>query len=452
MGVFLFPEIDRSVVISYISPTDMPHTTITHLPKSEVKIEFEVSVDLAQPYLKEAVREMSEARPIPGFRPGKAPYEEIKKAFGEMRIYEAALERIVRAEYARAIVGEKLAPIASPTVNVDALTPGQPIKFHIIVPVEPTMTTAPDLSACTVKKAAVDVKETDVDEAVEELRKMRREEVKVERAATLEDLVLIDLEMTRDGVALEGGTGRDYRVYLKEQHYIPGFAKELEGISAGETRTFTLQFPEEHFQKHLSGQPVDFKATATGVFELRMPTADDAFAKGVGLETLTALREKLKENMTLERSHKANEAAEIEMLEKLTDAAAFTEIPEVLVNEEVRRMMNELQQGVEEQGMKWEDYLSNLKKTADALKLDFVPQALRRIKTAVLIKSFAKQQNIQVEQKELDEEQDRILSGIKPTDHETRAQVSSPEFRDYIAVQIRNRKTLQWIKEQCVKE
>jgi trigger factor len=179
---------------------------------------------------------------------------------------------------------------------------------------------------------------------------------------------------------------------------------------------------------------------------------DDDFAKAIGFDTLALLQAKIQENMGLEAKQKADEAAEIELLEKLVDSSTFSDVPEMLVSQEVNRMIQELQSGIDEQGMKWEDYLSSIKKTTDQLKQDFLAPAVRRIKTAVLIKHFAKEQQIEVTKEELDQEQDRLLKGIKPSDTESRLRVASPEFRDYMTVQLRNRKTLEWLKKECIQE
>lgn len=430
----------------------MPQTTVTRLPKSEIKISFLVTVDEAKPYLEEAAKDISSSKPLPGFRPGKAGYDEVKRAFGEMTIWQAALERLVRAFYIKTLLTENIDTVGSPAITVDQLTPGQDIKFTIIAPVEPLIEEFPDLTKCKVALKKVSIDEKRVDDVIGEMRKMRRSESRVDRPATLEDLVIIDLEMKKNHVILEGGTGRDYRVYLAEDHYIPGFSKQLEGIKEGEERTFTLPFPAEHFQKHLAGQEVDFTAKAKSVFELTLPEVNDDFAKAIGLDTVEKLREKLKENLVAEAEHKAKEAAEIELLEKLVDATKFGEAPDLLVNEEVRRMIAELEHGVEEQGMKWDEYLSSLKKTKDELKLDFVPQAIRRIQTAVLVKHLAKKQEITATDEEVDAEVDRILDQLKPNDTETRERVTSPEYRDYIGIQLRNRKTIEWIKGQCISE
>jgi trigger factor len=430
----------------------MPDIIVKELPKSEVEISFEVSPEEAKPYLDETAKDISTAKPLPGFRPGKATYEEIRRAYGEMTVWEAALERIVRAFYVRTILEKEIDTVGSPAISVGQLTPGQPIKFTVTAPVEPKVTKFPDFENCQVDLKRKEITDEQVANAVDELRRMRRTEARVDRPATEDDLVIIDLEMKKDRVPVEGGAGRDYRIYLKENQYIPGFAKELVGIKEGDERTFTLPFPEEHYQKHLAGKDVEFTATSKGVFELQLPDANDEFAKTLGLQTIDELRGKLKENITIEENRRADEAAEVEMLEKLANQSSFSEVPEILINEEVRRMMHELQHGVEEQGMKWDDYLSSIKKSANDLRMELIPQAIRRIQTAVLIKQIAKKEGMKVTDQEVDEEVDRILNSLRSGDKETRDRVTSPEYRDYIATQMRNRKVLEWLKEKCIKE
>jgi trigger factor len=262
-------------------------------------------------------------------------------------------------------------------------------------------------------------------------------------------MLLIDLDIKKDGVPLGGGTSKNYRVYLNEPHYIPGFAEQLVGAKKGDVKTFTLPFPSEHYQKHLAGQNVDFTATVHDVYELALPTLDDAFAKGLGLESVEKLRELLMANMTKEAEEKADEAAEIELLEKLVDGSTFSEIPDLLVNEEVRRMYGELEHSAEHQGMNMADYLAQLKKTADEIKLDMVPQAIRRVHTAVLVKEIAKKEGVDIADEEVNAEVDRILEGVQ--DKETRERVSSPDYRDYVAAQMKNRAALKIIKAKGIK-
>ncbi|MDO8583829.1 MAG: trigger factor, partial [bacterium] len=215
----------------------MQEPIITELPKAQTKLEFTISPEEAKPYLEEAVKDLTTAKPLPGFRPGKATYEDVKRAYGEMKIWETALERIVRAFYVRTVLEKEIDTVGSPEIAVEQLVPGQDIKFSATAPVSPRITKLADISACKVKPKDVAITDQQVTDAIGEMQKMRRTEARVERSATMEDLVLIDLEMKKDHVVLDGGTGKDYRVFLGEEHYIPGFTKELEGIKAGDERT-----------------------------------------------------------------------------------------------------------------------------------------------------------------------------------------------------------------------
>jgi trigger factor len=262
-------------------------------------------------------------------------------------------------------------------------------------------------------------------------------------------MIVVDLEMKKDGVVLDGGTSADYKIYLNEPHYIPGFTDHVLGQKKGDVKTFEVTFPKDHYQKHLAGKPVSCTVTVKDVFELRLPALDDEFAKGLGMESLEKLKELLTSNLTKEAEQKADEASEIELLEKLVRGSKFGEIPDLLINEEVRRMVHELEHAAEHQGMNFKDYLSQLKKSTDQLRLEMVPRAIERVQTAVMIKEVAKREDVKVTDEELDAEIDRILSGVE--DKDTRERVSSPDYREYVAAQMRNRKTLDILKKKGIK-
>jgi trigger factor len=427
----------------------MQEPTINQPPKSRVELKFVVTPEEAQPYLDKAAEDLQSQKAIKGFRPGKAPYSAVKAEFGEMKIWETALERIVRARYVHTIVEKNIEAVGSPEISVDTLTPGQDIAFTVRAAVMPTAEKIAEYSKPLVKKELVSVKTEEVDAAVQELQKMRRKEMIVDVSATKEHMVEIDMEMKKDNVAIEDGAAQKYRVYLNEEHYIPGFAKQLVGLKRGEDKTFELELPKEHYNKNLAGKKLSFVVHVHDVYELALPKLDDAFAGELGFDTFAKLREALQENLLKEKRQKSEEAAEVELLETLTKESRFSDIPELLVNEEVRRMFDELMQAAESQGMKKEDYLAQLKKTPDEIKLDMVPRALDRIKVAVLIRAIATQEKIDVTDKELDTEVDRVLSGLKDNT-ELRERVSSPEYRDYMRTQMKNRKTIELLKEKAI--
>jgi trigger factor len=434
-----------------IGKLSMNQPTVEKLPGSKVRMTFTVTPEQARPYIDEAARSLSEAKPVAGFRPGKAPYAEVAKQFGEMRVWETALERIVRASYMRAILDNDLDTVGSPEVSVEKLVPGSDMRFTVTAPVAPTVQKMAEYDKERVEYKERGVKDEEVEKAIHDLRMMQRKEVASANPLAKTGVAVIDLEMKKDGVIVEDGSARDYRVYMGEEHYIPGFTDKLLGMKQDEERTFTLPFPKEHFQKHLAGRDVEFTARAKQVYTLELPEADDAFAASLGQENMEALRNVIRTNLGLEERARAMDKAEIELLEKLVDETSFSEIPEILVNEEVRKMLNELERSVRERGMKIEDYLTSIKKTMDNLRLEFVPQAMRRIRAATLIKEVAKREAIGVTDAEADAEIDRILQGVPGDDKDTRERVASPEYREYVAIVMRNRKTLDVLKKKGIK-
>ncbi|MFA4954965.1 MAG: trigger factor [Patescibacteria group bacterium] len=426
-------------------------SNITHLPKSRVELKFSVTPEEARPYLEQAAIDISTARPIKGFRPGKAGFDDVVREYGEALVWETALERIVRAKYVKTVLDEDLETIGSPEIGVGKLVPNQDMDFTVTATLMPKVSNLADYSQQLVVHKIREIKDAEVDAALTDLRKMRRTETITDQPAGAEDLAVIDLEIKQDGVIVEGGVSRDYKVYLGEQHYIPGFSHELIGVTKGQEKSFELEFPKDHYNKQLAGKKTSFVAKIKEVFKLDLPALDDEFAKTLGFETLDKLKAQLKQNLQTEADEKSNEAAEIEMLDKLVKNSKFNEIPELLVNQEVHRMQHEMESALEERGVNMNDYLTSLKKTHDQLMLDLVPQAIQRVQTAVLLKAVAKQEKCEVEEKEVDEEIDRIMAFTKPEDKESREQIASPEYRDYVMSRMKNRKTLELLKQKTIK-
>lgn len=427
--------------------------TINELPGSKIELKFTVTPEEAQPFIDATVEEVGKEKQVPGFRPGKAPKEEIVKLIGgEMQLLQLALERIVRTNFVKAVLDKKYETIGSPEIAVDQLTPGQDIIFTCTVAIMPQIRQAHKVEEPFVDIKVKDVKEEEVEKAIEELRAMRRKEVVSLKPAQKEGMVLVDMEMKRDGVLLEGGQAKDYRIYLNENHYIPNLAEQLIGVNKGDKKEFTLPFPEDHFDKTYAGKDIDFTVDVKEVYEIHLPEVDDEFVKQLGLESAEALKKLLRKNLRMENERRALEVAEIELLETLVEKSTYTEVPEILLKEETRRMFEEMRQDIESRGGKMEDYLTSLKKSADEFKLEMLPTAEKRVKTAVYVKHVAKENEIEVAQEELDQEIDRVLEAANDQDEETKERISSPEYREYVGNMMRNRKTLEHLKDKGIKE
>ena len=428
----------------------MSQKNITRVSGSQVKIDFVVTPDEAKPYLDQAVIDISTHSPLKGFRPGKATYENIARAYGEMKIWQQAFEKIARAQFMSSALAEDLDTIGTPSLEMEKLVPGNNIEFSMTVDILPSVERLADYSKTLLKWKPRVINEKDIADALKEMQNMHRVEVVADHEAKKEDLVVVDLDILKDNVLIEGGTSRGFKVYMNEAQYIPGFSDKLLGVKSGEERNFELPFPEDHFNKMLAGQQVKFNVTVKDIYELQLPDVNDAFAKKLGIDSLDTLKELLKKNIQDEANKKTDQSCEIELMDILIAKSAFSQIPELLINEEVRRMLLELEKGVDDQGMKMEDYLVSIKKTKDQLRVEFIPQAIKRIQSAILLKEIGKQEKCAVAEKDVDTEIDRILETIKQTDTETRERVSSPEYREYITSSMKNRNVLHLLKTKVV--
>ncbi len=424
---------------------------IEQLPKNQVKFTITVPLDEMRPFLEEAATHLSEHSSIPGFRPGKAGYDVVKQRFGEMKIYEEALERIVRKTYIEAVDGNNIETVGSPKIDVVKLAPDNNLIFTAEVTRMPQITRLADFRNLSVKTKTVDVSEKDMGLALKDIQRMQTKEIRGTTTETLgtSDKAVLSVNMKKDGVSIEGGQSPNHSVFLNEDYYIPGFKEQLVGMKEGEQRTFTLEFPKEHAQSMLAGKPVDFEVTLKELYHLSCPELNNEFAASIGQKDFATLKQLISENIRRERTKEEKMRQEKDLLETIAKESRFEDIPDLLLNEEINRMIQELTHRIEEQGLSFEDYLKHLKKTVAELKMEFTPQAILRVKVALLVREIGKREKITVETKELDEELDKFAAEYESKEEKQR--VYSPTFREYMETMLRNRKVVELLRGIMVK-
>lgn len=402
--------------------------------------------------MRETAVHASEHLTIPGFRPGKAPYDVVKKHVGDMKLLEQSLEGLIRDAFIKAMIKENLETVGQPLFNVEKMAPENELIFTAEIALHPKVTKIADYKKAVIEKKDTTPKKKEIDQAKKDLARMQTKEVRAEKGHAIAkgDKAVVALGMKKEGVPVEGGESQNHAIYTAEEHYIPGFVEEVLGLKEDESKTFTLTFPKEHYQKHLSGAEIEFTVDVKEIFKLEAPALDDEFAKSVGLTTAKELDEKLNENLKIENEAEEARRQEKEVLEHLAKKSTFETIPDLLVNQEIDKMTHELEHQVKSQGLEFDQYLAQMNKSLTDLKLDFTPTALTRIKVGILLKAISEAEKIEVDSKELDEELDKVAEYYKDNE-EARKQVFEPQYRDYVEQQLRNKKTIEFLKENMVK-
>jgi len=427
----------------------MSHTVQT----DKNKVTFTVTIPAAEVEvaMKEAATRISEDTKIPGFRPGKADYETIKQRVGEMKILEEATEGLVRAAFLKALLEEKIETVGQPFFNMNKVAPGNDMQFTAEVSLMPKIQKLADYTQLSVKKEDTAPKTELIDQAKTDLTKMQTKEVRATSGYELKkgDKAVVSLSMKKDGVVVEGGEGQNHGVYTSETYYVEGFIEKIIGMKEEDTKSFTLKFPKEHYQKHLAGQDIEFTVSIKEIFQLETPEFNDAFAVELGMKDVKELEGKLIENLQNENKVEETHRQEKEMLELIAKKSTFDDIPDLLVNQEVEKMIHEMKHAITQRGIEFEAYLDSIGKTFADMKLDFAESALTRVKVSIILRDIAKAEDVKVDAKELDAEIERIAANFEEKDK--KEYIQSPQYRDHVEGQMQNKKTLDLLRGKMVK-
>ena len=426
------------------------------LPKAQMEFTVEMTVDELKPYLQSATEEIAMHRKIEGFRPGKAPYEIVVREVGEMFVYQTAASFATDGVMPKILLEEKIEIVDQPKIEVQKLAPNNPFIFKA------TADLVPEIKLCEYDKVKVKpmreirIEDKEIDRVMTDLQKMRAKEALADKAAEKGDEVELDFDTFVDNVAIEHGNAKKHTLTIGEGRMIPGFEEQLIGLKATEEKEFELAFPKEYHEKSLAGKKATFKVKVTAVFKIELPKLDDEFATGLGFKEFGDLKKHIEANIRHEKEHKEEQRVELELINELIEKSTFGELPEVLINEETHKMFHELEDNVSREGLKFEDYLNHLKKTESDLRLDFVPDAIKRVKTGLLIRHVAKIENITADDKEIEAEIERSLASYKfhpayaDKLPELEKNMRSANARPYFANMIANRKTLELLKEKVL--
>ncbi len=392
---------------------------IKKLPKSQIEFEINVPWKEWEKYLDQAAKEVSEEIKIPGFRPGNAPRNLVEQKVGKGVLLNNAAEKAVKKSYADFVIGEKLEVIGSPKVEIVEIKEKEDLKYKVMVAVMPEVKVnekykkeIKKINEEYVKKDR-NVKDDEIDLELEKLANSRVKLVTVMREARKNDSVEIDFDVLVGGVPIENGSSKKHPLIIGRGVFIPGFEDNLIGMKEGEEKTFELNFPENYHKKDLAGKPSTFKVKMILVQERQMPEINDEFAKSLGkFEKLEDLKKNIKEGLEHEREHKFKDEKRNEFVEAIIKNTEV-ELPEIIIEEETKKMMDEFEYQTQSMGMTLDDYLSKLGKKKEELAKDWKPQAEKRVISALAITEIAKLDEVKVETSEVEAEMNKTLQYYK---------------------------------------
>ena len=373
----------------------------------------EVDAETVSTSLDSAFKKVVKQVNVPGFRKGKMPRPMFEKRFGVESLYQDAIDFILPEAYTTAIEETGIEPVDRPEIDVEQMEKGKTFIFTAKVTVKPEVKLG-EYKGLEVEAFDTTVTDEDVENEIKTLQERQAElVVKEEGKAENGDTVVMDFEGFVNGEAFEGGKAENYSLELGSGQFIPGFEEQLVGLATGESKDVEVSFPEEYHAAELAGKPAVFKVTIHEIKGKELPELDDEFAKDVDdeVETLDALKEKIKTRLEHDKKHEAEHYLQNTVVEKAT-ANAEVEIPAVMIENEVDRMLQEFEQRLQMQGMNLELYFQFSGQNEEALRGQMKEEAEQRVRGNLTLEAIVKAENIEVTDEEVNAELQKMADDI----------------------------------------
>ena len=366
-----------------------------------VKFEVRVEAEKFNEALTKAYKKNMSKFNVPGFRKGKVPMAVVKKYYGLGVLLEDAVNFAIDASYQEVLKENNIIPVDYPQIDVVEVGEGKDFVYTAEVTVYPEVELG-EYKGLNVEKKNYEVTEEEVSKKLAEMQeKNARVETKEEGTVENGNIAVIDFKGFIDGEAFEGGEGKDYELEIGSGTFIGNFEEQLVGSKANDNVEVNVTFPENYGKEELNGKPAKFEVTIKAIKVKELPQLDDEFAKEVSeFDTL----EELKADITkkLEDANTARSEREFEEAVILAAADnAKVEIPAIMIEKEIDKMIQNLQQRLQYQGLTLEQYFQFTGTDADKMREYMKENAERKVKTDLVLEAIEKAENIEATEEEL---------------------------------------------------
>lgn len=379
---------------------------------------------------------------VDGFRVGNVPDNIAKRHINPSDVKHEALMNLINAAYREVMEQEKFNPIAQPALSITKLTDSE-LEAFVTVALAPVVTLG-EYKGIKVAKKAVRITEKEIDEEIEKLRNQQATmEIKDGEAAS-GDTVIIDFKGYVNDIPFDGGEAKNYELKLGSNSFIPGFEDALIGIKAGEERTINVTFPANYVES-LAGKDAKFVVKCHDVKQVVLPELNEEFIKELNykdVNTIDELRAHVKEDLK-NRKTQSNEQTRLnEILDKCVENAVV-EISDSIVEDETAAQIDRVRKQVESNGLKFEDFLNVSGLTFEKYHDQIKAEALKSIKTSLVIDEICRKENIIVDSKALNDKYEEfaktysmkvedIRKALEPQQNELLRQIRQELFTKFI--------------------
>lgn len=386
-------------------------TNLLSKEKNVAKFTMEFTAEEFEQACIDAYKATKNQFSIDGFRKGKAPRSIIEKHYGEGVFFEEAVNQLFQQNYLNAVQELDLDIIDSPAAEFSEIGKGKPMTITITVPVYPVVEVK-DYMGVEADQEKAQVSDESVQAEIDNMLKRNARIITVDRESKNGDTLIFDFKGFVDGEQFEGGTAERHELKLGSGMFIPGFEEQLEGLKAGDSKNVEVKFPE-NYTEELAGKDATFECLVHEVKEEEIPELDDEFVKDVSeFDTVDELKEDIKKRQLENAKNMVVSRAKDAVVEKVYENNPV-DVPDVMVEDEITRMIQEIGQQLSYQGLTVENYLQYMGKDMSEMRNELREDAAKKVGTRIVLMSIIDKENIQVSEEEMEAELAKIAEAYK---------------------------------------
>ncbi|MBO4582906.1 MAG: trigger factor [Alphaproteobacteria bacterium] len=277
---------------------------------------------------------------MPGFRKGHVPLTVLRQKYNTSAMADA-VDKLMNADLEKYATDKKIRLAGAPRADLGKWEIGKDAEYTLEFDILPTLP-AIDLDKITVTKKTTTLPESEVETAIENLRRARSvaEKQPAKYAAQKGDTAVIDFTGFLGDTEFEGGAAKMHHLVLGSGSFIPGFEDQIIGHKSGDEFDVNVKFPRDYHADNLAGKPARFAVKVHEVRKHILPELNDDFAKEIGQESVEKLREHIRNILNEQYENAAQTEMRNELLDALADKVKL-ELPETLVEQELQMAKNE---------------------------------------------------------------------------------------------------------------
>ena len=370
---------------------------VQNLSDTRKKLEVIIPAEDVKKERDTVFNEIYKIAKVKGFRPGKAPANVVESMY-KSEILSETMQKILSSTVEEAIKEANVNPISRPEITPpDDIDLTKDFEYIVVLEVLPDIELG-QYKELKLKKDKRAVKPEEIDEAIEHLREHKAEVKSYEKKKAVKegDVVIVDFQGSLDGEPLKDLKREDVQFVVGEKKMIPEFEEAVVGMKKEEQAEFDVTYDDQFPIEEARNKAVHYELTIKDVQKRTLPKVDDELAKGIGLESLKDLKEKIREDLEHQIEKGAQTKMRRELMDILVENNPSIEAPQSLVEQEAERLVQSVQQNIQQQGAPPMDL------TEEQLE-EIKDHALRNVKASMVLGEISRQEGISVSEDDINE-------------------------------------------------